>query len=152
LFVQYLRCEIGAVRPNDRAEFFVHLHTCEELRIAKQLEDRSNRTLELRSEVHLSMRTWRRDLTHLATNLDAEVSAQLARLFATSSVVKEEHMATHLKRGDRVAVPWGLDEVKGVVPDIYGPPGARHVLVRVPFVASTGERSTRLACRTPRTP
>jgi hypothetical protein len=48
-------------------------------------------------------------------------------------------MAKHLKRGDRVTVPWGLDNVEGIVIDIYGPPGERHVLVRVPVMGSTGE-------------
>jgi primosomal protein N' len=67
-------------------------------------------------------------------------------------VGKEEHMAIHLKRGDRVMVPWGLDEVKGVVLDIYGPPGARHVLVRVPVMGSTGETLEETEVSYPSTP
>ena len=30
-----------------------------------------------------------------------------------------------IKRGDKVAVPWGLDEVVGVVLEVYGPPACR---------------------------
>lgn len=42
-------------------------------------------------------------------------------------------MATEddLRYGDEIAIPWGLDEVHGVVEEIYGPPLRRHVLVRL---------------------
>jgi hypothetical protein len=44
-----------------------------------------------------------------------------------------------IEPGDRVTVPWGLDEVAGIAVQIYGPPGRRHVVVRVPVMGSTGE-------------
>lgn len=44
-----------------------------------------------------------------------------------------------IKRGDKVAVPWGLDEVVGVVLEVYGPPARRSVLVRVPTRGPSGE-------------
>jgi hypothetical protein len=40
-----------------------------------------------------------------------------------------------LKTGDRVAVPWGLDEVVGTVTFVYG----QSVMVRVPIRGSLGE-------------
>jgi rRNA processing protein Gar1 len=33
--------------------------------------------------------------------------------------------------GDRVTVPWGLDEATGTVVDVFGPPGNPFVVVRV---------------------
>ncbi len=50
-------------------------------------------------------------------------------------------MAGHkrVKAGDKVAVPWGLDEIVGVVVDVYGPPARRSVLVRVPTRGPSGE-------------
>lgn len=44
-----------------------------------------------------------------------------------------------LKPGDKVATPWGLDEIVGVVLEIYGPPSRRSVLVRVPTHGPSGE-------------
>jgi primosomal protein N' len=44
-----------------------------------------------------------------------------------------------IKPGDKVAVPWGLDEVIGVVLEVYGPPARRSVLVRVPTLGPAGE-------------
>jgi hypothetical protein len=44
-----------------------------------------------------------------------------------------------LKPGDKVAVPWGLDEIIGTVVEIYGPPARRSVLVRVPTHGPSGE-------------
>jgi hypothetical protein len=43
------------------------------------------------------------------------------------------------KWGDRVAVPWGLDEIVGQVVEVYGPTGHRHVVVRVPLHGPSGE-------------
>lgn len=34
-----------------------------------------------------------------------------------------------LTYGDEVLIPWGLDETRGTVQEIYGPPGRRHVVV-----------------------
>jgi primosomal protein N' len=44
-----------------------------------------------------------------------------------------------IKPGDRVAVPWGLEEVTGVVREVYGPSSHRSVLVRVPTHGPSGE-------------
>jgi hypothetical protein len=44
-----------------------------------------------------------------------------------------------LKPGDKVAVPLGLDEVVGVVLNVYGPPGHKSVFVRVPIHGPSGE-------------
>ncbi|MGH9165654.1 MAG: hypothetical protein ACRDZW_09110 [Acidimicrobiales bacterium] len=44
------------------------------------------------------------------------------------------------KRGDRVLVPWGLDDVVGVVEDIFGPPADPFVRVRV-SVAGPGDEA-----------
>jgi rRNA processing protein Gar1 len=38
-----------------------------------------------------------------------------------------------------VAVPWGLDEIVGVVVDVHGPSARRYVLVRVPIRGPSGE-------------
>ena len=46
---------------------------------------------------------------------------------------------TKLHIGDKVRAPWGLDEIEGVVVNIYGPPGHRSVLVRMPIRGSSGE-------------
>ena len=35
------------------------------------------------------------------------------------------------RNGEHVIVPWGLDEVHGVVVDMFGPPGNPFVTVRV---------------------
>jgi len=47
-----------------------------------------------------------------------------------------------IKPGDKVAVPWGLDEVVGVVLEVYGPTARRSVLVRVPTRGPSGETLT----------
>jgi primosomal protein N' len=44
-----------------------------------------------------------------------------------------------LKPGDKVAVPWGLDEIVGLVLEVYGPPGHKNVFVRVPVHGPSGE-------------
>lgn len=50
-----------------------------------------------------------------------------------------KHSDTHiLKFGDKVAVPWGLDEVIGEVLEVYGPQD-RYVNVRVPIHGPSGE-------------
>jgi rRNA processing protein Gar1 len=36
--------------------------------------------------------------------------------------------------GDRVIVPWGLDETSGTVTHVFGPSGAPFVMVRVDLV------------------
>jgi hypothetical protein len=41
--------------------------------------------------------------------------------------------------GDRVVVPWGFHELVGVVREVYGPAGARSVLVEVPVQGASGE-------------
>lgn len=41
--------------------------------------------------------------------------------------------------GDRVLVNWGLDEVEGVVEDVYGLGSARRAVVRIPFLGPDGE-------------
>ena len=38
-----------------------------------------------------------------------------------------------VKWGDKVAVPWGLDEIVGQVVEVYGPPGHPRAVVRVPI-------------------
>ncbi|MHB2000811.1 MAG: hypothetical protein ACYCSI_11620 [Solirubrobacteraceae bacterium] len=44
-----------------------------------------------------------------------------------------------IKRGDKVAVPLGLDEVVGEVEEVYGPSARKYVVVRVPTHGPTGE-------------
>lgn len=44
----------------------------------------------------------------------------------------------HVSIGDRVELPWGFDEVEGVVEEIYGPPARRHVVVRIPVYDASG--------------
>src|SRR5581483_11843291 len=44
-----------------------------------------------------------------------------------------------LTPGNKVAIPWGLDEIVGIVVEIYGPPARRSVLVRVPTHGPSGE-------------
>jgi hypothetical protein len=41
--------------------------------------------------------------------------------------------------GDRVVVPWGVDGLMGVVRRVYGPPGQRRALVKVPLLNASGE-------------
>ena len=48
--------------------------------------------------------------------------------------------AKSFKRGDRVLVPWGLDDVVGVVEDIFGPSADPFVRVRV-RVAGPGDEA-----------
>lgn len=48
-------------------------------------------------------------------------------------------MAREPKQGNRVVVPWGVDGLMGVVKRVYGPPGARRVLVTVPIHGPSGE-------------
>lgn len=38
-------------------------------------------------------------------------------------------MADKLKRGDAVVIPWGIDEVRGTVAEVYGSGRARRVVV-----------------------
>lgn len=44
-----------------------------------------------------------------------------------------------IKRGDKVAVPWGLGEIVGEVEEVYGPTTRKYVVVRVPTHGPTGE-------------
>lgn len=37
--------------------------------------------------------------------------------------------APKLTYGEEVLIPWGLDEVRGTVREIYGPPGREHVII-----------------------
>jgi primosomal protein N' len=46
---------------------------------------------------------------------------------------------TTFKPGDRVKVPWGLDDLIGIVIEVYGPRGAPSVLVEVPVHGASGE-------------
>lgn len=53
-----------------------------------------------------------------------------------------KHLSTsgkRIKRGDKVAVPWGLDEIIGEVEEVYGPTARKYVVVRVPTHGPTGE-------------
>jgi len=53
-----------------------------------------------------------------------------------------KHQSTankRIKRGDKVAVPWGLSEIVGQVEEVYGPPARKYVVVRVPTHGPTGE-------------
>lgn len=47
--------------------------------------------------------------------------------------------AKPIKRGDRVAVPWGLNEIVGEVEEVYGPSARKYVVVRVPTHGPAGE-------------
>ncbi len=44
-----------------------------------------------------------------------------------------------LRAGDKVMVPWGLEELLGVVVEVYGPPGRLSAMVKVPVHGSSGE-------------
>jgi rRNA processing protein Gar1 len=44
-----------------------------------------------------------------------------------------------LKPGDEVEVPWGLDQLIGIVREVYGPPGKPFVMVEVPVHGASGE-------------
>lgn len=44
-----------------------------------------------------------------------------------------------IKRGDKVAVPRGLDEIVGQVEEVYGPSARKYVVVRVPTHGPAGE-------------
>jgi hypothetical protein len=44
-----------------------------------------------------------------------------------------------IKPGDKVIVPLGLDDVVGTALEVYGPPGSRHVYVRIPILGPEGE-------------
>ncbi|MDA8267903.1 MAG: hypothetical protein M0013_05955 [Actinomycetota bacterium] len=48
-------------------------------------------------------------------------------------------MAKHLKPGDKVVVPFGLDEIVGTVVEVYGPPKSKSVYVRLPVHGPSGE-------------
>jgi hypothetical protein len=50
-------------------------------------------------------------------------------------MTKKTTASKGLKTGDRVAVPWGLDEIVGTVAFVYG----QSVMVRVPIEGSLGE-------------
>ena len=39
--------------------------------------------------------------------------------------------ADGLRFGEEVLIPWGLDEVRGLVREVYGPPGRLHVVVEL---------------------
>ena len=40
-------------------------------------------------------------------------------------------MSSDFSSGDRVSVPWGLDEVKGTVLSLFGPPGKQFARVEI---------------------
>lgn len=40
-------------------------------------------------------------------------------------------MTTDIKPGTHVAVPWGLDEVRGTVLSLFGPPGKQFARVEI---------------------
>jgi hypothetical protein len=44
-----------------------------------------------------------------------------------------------IRRGDKVAVPWGLGEIVGEAEEVYGPTARKYVVVRVPTHGPTGE-------------
>jgi hypothetical protein len=44
-----------------------------------------------------------------------------------------------LRPGDKVTVPWGVHEVTGEVALVYGPPGHKSVIVRIPVTGPAGE-------------
>jgi hypothetical protein len=44
-----------------------------------------------------------------------------------------------IKFGDKVVVPWGLNEIVGVAREVSGTPARRYVTVRVPIHGPEGE-------------
>jgi hypothetical protein len=46
----------------------------------------------------------------------------------------EPMMSSDFNSGDRVSVPWGLDEVKGTVLSLFGPPGKQFARVEIELV------------------
>jgi hypothetical protein len=128
-------------------------HTARHNRTLQLLNDARNsiahadeaKLLKLRAEgfplVLGTYRRWRRDLDGLAANLDGETATQLGRLFQRQGPWGETMATTskRLKMGDKVAVPWGLDEIVGEVLEVYGPPARRYAKVRVPIHGPAGE-------------
>jgi hypothetical protein len=43
-------------------------------------------------------------------------------------------MSSDFNSGDRVSVPWGLDEVEGTVLSLFGPPGKQFARVEIELV------------------
>lgn len=56
--------------------------------------------------------------------------------------MRKEFGVPRLQPGDRVRVPWGLDELFGVVEEVYGPSGHPFAMVTVPVHGSSGETLT----------
>lgn len=51
-----------------------------------------------------------------------------------------------LSYADEVVIPWGLDETRGTVQEIYGPPGRRHaVIVLSPETSGVVDESTTIS-------
>jgi hypothetical protein len=48
-------------------------------------------------------------------------------------------VSRRIRPKDTVAVPWGVDEIVGVVIGVYGPSDRRSVVVRVPTRGPSGE-------------
>ncbi len=44
-----------------------------------------------------------------------------------------------LNPGDNVEVPWGVNQLIGIVREVYGPAGKRFVMVEVPVHGASGE-------------
>jgi hypothetical protein len=51
-------------------------------------------------------------------------------------------MATSLKPGDRVDVPWGMDVIRGTVVSLLGPPGKQFARVEVQLGEDDGALET----------
>lgn len=45
---------------------------------------------------------------------------------------------TSFKPGDRVIVPWGLDEVAGTILSLFGPPGKQFARIEVELRSDEG--------------
>lgn len=54
-------------------------------------------------------------------------------------MVRRRLSLVDLKPGDKVEVPWGLDQLIGTVREVYGPPGKPFVMVEVPVHGASGE-------------
>ncbi len=48
-------------------------------------------------------------------------------------------MTDHISAGDLVHVPWGFENIRAIVRDIYGPPAHPMALVEVEVPGASGE-------------
>jgi len=66
----------------------------------------------------------------LAGTIDQVVAAKLAvRSRNQPALARRVDVAQNLELGATVVIPWGIDEVRGTVAEVYGPDDDRRVVV-----------------------